>query len=57
MQNLDGWNAEADAAVLLNDVGIETEKHEKLMKDLEPREKVKVLLSTSFVWKSRYTSY
>ena len=41
---LDGWNAEADAAVLLNDVGIETEKHEKLMKDLELREKVKVLL-------------
>lgn len=42
---LDGWNAEADAAVLLNDAGIETEKHEKLMKDLEPREKVKVLLA------------
>ena len=42
---LDGWNAEAEAAVLLNDVGIETEKHEKLMKDLEPREKVKVLLA------------
>ena len=42
---LDGWNVEADAAVLLNDVGIETEKHEKLMKDLEPREKVKVLLA------------
>ena len=42
---LDGWNAESDAAVLLNDVGIETEKHEKLMKDLEPREKVKVLLA------------
>ena len=42
---VDGWNAEADAAVLLNDVGIETEKHEKLMKDLEPREKVKVLLA------------
>ena len=42
---LDGWNAESDAAVLLNDVGIETEKHEKQMKDLEPREKVKVLLA------------
>ena len=42
---LDGWNAESDAAVLLNDVGIETDKHEKLMKDLEPREKVKVLLA------------
>ena len=44
---LDGWNAESDAAVLLNDLGIETEKHYKYMKELEPREKVKVLLAQS----------
>ena len=44
---LDGWNAEADAAVLLNDLGIDTEKHEKYMKELEAREKVKVLLAQS----------
>ncbi len=44
---LDGWNAESDAAVLLNDLGIETEKHYKYMKELEAREKVKVLLAQS----------
>lgn len=42
---LNGWNAEADAAVLLNDLGIEAEKHYKLMNELEPKEKVKVLLA------------
>ena len=42
---LDGWNAEADAAVLLNDLGIEPEKHYKLMSEIEPKEKVKVLLA------------
>lgn len=42
---LDGWNAESDAAILLNDLGIEPEKHYKYMKEIEPREKVKVLLA------------
>ena len=42
---LDGWNAEADGAVLLNDLGIEPEKHYKLMSEIEPKEKVKVLLA------------
>ena len=42
---LDGWNAESDAAILLNDLGIETENHSKLMKDIEAKEKVKVLLA------------
>ena len=42
---LDGWNAESDAAILLNDLGIEPEKHYKCMKELEAREKVKVLLA------------
>ena len=44
---LDGWNAESDAAVLLNDLGIDTEKHYKCMKELEAKEKVKVLLAQS----------
>ena len=44
---LDGWNAESDAAMLLNELGIETEKHDKYMKELEPREKVKILLAQS----------
>ena len=42
---LDGWNAESDAAVLLNDLGIEPENHYKLMNELEAKEKVKVLLA------------
>ena len=42
---LDGWNAESDGAVLLNDLGIEPDKHYKLMKELEPKDKVKVLLA------------
>ena len=42
---LDGWNAESDAAVLLNDLGIDTESHYKLMRELEAKDKVKVLLA------------
>ncbi len=42
---LDGWNAEADGAVLLNDLGIEPDKHYSLMSELEARDKVKVLLA------------
>lgn len=43
--NMDGWNAEADAATLLNGLGIETELHYKLMSELRGSEKVKVLLA------------
>lgn len=42
---LDGWNAESDAAMLLNDLGIIPDKHEKLMKEIEAKEKVKILLA------------
>ena len=42
---LNGWNAEADGAVLLNDLGIEPEKHYELMSNLEAKDKVKVLLA------------
>ena len=42
---LDGWNAESDAAVLLNDLGIEPDKHYKMMSELEPKDKVKILLA------------
>jgi len=42
---LDGWNAESDAAMLLNDLGIIPDYHYKLMSELEAREKVKVLLA------------
>ena len=42
---LDGWNAESDAAILLNDLGITEECHYKYMKEIEAKEKVKVLLA------------
>ena len=42
---LDGWNAESDAAVLLNELGIDSEKHYKYMKEIEAKDKVKVLLA------------
>ena len=42
---LDGWNAESDAESLLNELGVEPEKHYKLMSEIEAREKVKVLLA------------
>ena len=44
---LDGWNAESDAAILLNDLGIIPDNHYKLMKEIEAKEKVKVLLAQS----------
>lgn len=43
--DMDGWEAEADAASLLNGLGIETEHHYTLMKDLIGAQKVKVLLA------------
>ena len=42
---LDGWNAESDAESLLNALGVEPDKHYKLMSDIEAREKVKILLA------------
>ncbi len=44
---LDGWNAESDAAMLLNDLGIIPDNHYKFMKEIEAREKVKILLAQS----------
>ena len=43
--DMDGWNAESDAAMLLNGLGIPTEEHYTLMKDLPGASKVKVLLA------------
>ena len=42
---LDGWQAEANAASLLSDLGIPDELHYSLMKDLSGSEKVRVLLA------------
>ncbi len=42
---MNGWEAESDAAMLLNGLGINTEFHYSIMKDLNGNEKVKVLLA------------
>ena len=43
--DMDGWNAESDAATLLNGLGIPTENHYTQMADLPGAIKVKVLLA------------
>lgn len=43
--SMDGWNAESDAATLLNGLGIGTDIHYKKMSELDGNEKVKVLLA------------
>ena len=43
--NMNGWEAEADAATLLNGLGVETPLHSQMMRDLDSYEKVKVLLA------------
>ena len=42
---MEGWNAESDAAALLSGLGIKEERHYMLMKDLSGNEKVRVLLA------------
>ena len=44
---LDGWEAESNAQNLLNELGIDESKHYMLMKDLDSKLKVKVLLAQS----------
>lgn len=43
--DMDGWNAESDAATLLSDLGIKEEFHHTLMKDMSGNQKVRVLLA------------
>ena len=43
--DMDGWNAESDAATLLNGLGIEPEFHYSVMAELTGAQKVKVLLA------------
>ncbi len=42
---LDGWNAESDAAALLSGLGIKEDKHYMLMGELNNKEKVRVMLA------------
>ena len=46
---LNGWEAESDAENLLNGLGVETEHHYKLVKDLTGPQKVKVLLAQALL--------
>ncbi len=48
---LDGWNAESNAASLLSGLGIKEENHYKLLKELSGKEKVKVLLAQALFGK------
>ena len=43
--DMDGWEAESDASTLLNGLGIDTEFHYVLMKELTGAQKVKILLA------------
>ena len=48
---MDGWNAESNAASLLSGLGIKEELHLKLLKELTGKEKVKVLLAQALFGK------
>ncbi|MEG0949755.1 MAG: ATP-binding cassette domain-containing protein, partial [Bacteroidales bacterium] len=48
---LEGWNAESDAAMLLSGLGIKENLHYTLMKDLSGNEKVRVLLAKALFGK------
>jgi ATPase subunit of ABC transporter with duplicated ATPase domains len=48
---MDGWNAESDAAMLLSGLGIKEEYHHRLMKELGGKEKVRVLLAQALFGK------
>lgn len=49
--NLDGWNAESDAAALLSGLGIKEDLHYQLMKDISGKQKVRVLLARALFGK------
>lgn len=44
-EEMNGWNAESDAATLLSHLGIDESYHYTLMKDLDGKQKVRVLLA------------
>jgi len=48
---MDGWNAESNAATLLSNLGIKEDQHYKLVKELDGNEKVRVLLGQALFGK------
>ena len=49
--NMDGWNAESDAAMLLSGLGIKEDLHNRYMRDISGKEKVRVLLARALFGK------
>ena len=45
--DMDGWNAENDAAILLNNLGIKDEYYDKKMSELPVKLRIKVLLASA----------
>ena len=54
---MNGWEAESDAATLLNGLGIETDLHYKQLKDLTGSEKIKVPMTIKDTTKNYEYSY
>ncbi|MDR3678367.1 MAG: ATP-binding cassette domain-containing protein [Flavipsychrobacter sp.] len=48
---MDGWNAESDAANMLSSLGVKEEFHDKLVKELDGNQKVRVLLAQALFGK------
>ncbi len=44
-EEMNGWNAESDAAAMLSNLGVKEDQHYTLMKDLDGKAKVRVLLA------------
>lgn len=44
-EEMDGWNADSDAAAMLSNLGINEDLHHTLMRDLDGKQKVRVLIS------------
>ena len=44
-EEMNGWNADSDAAAMLSNLGIKEDYHYSLMKDLDGKQKVRVLLA------------
>ena len=48
---MDGWNAESEAASLLSGLGVKEDKHHVILKELSGKEKVKILLAQALFGK------
>lgn len=46
-EEMNGWNADSEAAALLSNLGIKEDSHYSLMSDMDPKLKVRILLAQS----------